>query len=132
MEWNSCPGAQAQGAAPPARAVRSRRDSLLTSRHPYHGASPGLAGIRAGGGTDLFNGPGDAPFPRFTATFSDNQQPSATCGRGSPASMPAQPDMRCFRPEYIVARSSRPVSRPDRGGGAPAIAGVYCRQYMPA
>jgi len=40
--------------------------------------------------------------------------------------------MRCFRPEYIVARSSRPVSGPDRGGGAPAIAGVYCRQYMPA
>jgi hypothetical protein len=129
MEWYSCPGAHAQGVAPPARAVRGRRDSLLTSRHPYHGASPGLAGIRAGGGTGLFSGPGDTPFPRFTATFSENQQPSGTCGRGPPASMPARSARRCFRPEYIVARSSPAGLRPGPGPDAPAIARVYCRQY---
>src|SRR6185437_3738226 len=96
------------------------------------GASAGLAGIRAGGGTDLFSGPGDAPFPRFTATFSDNQQPSGTRGRGPPASMPAQSDMRCFRPEYIVARSSRPVSARTAAGALRrsqgCIAGNICRR----
>jgi hypothetical protein len=43
--------------------------------------------------------------------------------------MPAQSAMRCFRPEYIVARSSRPVSGPHRGAAPGDRQGVLPAIY---